>query len=193
MSGKRNNLLALSLLLALCQAPEVAADKQHTFIDETEAPTNFVGREAWKEISVEIPPPPRDKDLIPFTVDDSENKDFTYAIDRRSLRVDEDRVVRYTLVIESRRGVRNYAFEGLRCHTKEYKVYAYGSSKGKMRARKEPKWKAIKDERFGRVHRDLHYYYMCEPNINRPLERDEIILALKGVKNTRAIDFLNPW
>ena len=97
------------------------------------------------------------------------------------------------LVIESRRGARNYAFEGLRCHTREYKVYAYGSSKGKMRARKEPQWKPIKEERFGRVHRDLHYYYFCDPSINRPLDRDEIILALKGVTNTRAIKMLNPW
>ncbi len=194
MSGKQYSLLVLVLLLAPCRTLEVAADNHRPFVDEAEPPTNFVGREAWKEMKeIEIPPVPRDQDLIRFTVDDAEDKDFTYAIDERSLRVDKDYVVRYLLVIESRRGVRNYAFEGMRCHSREYKVYAYGSSKGKMRPRKDPQWKKIKDERFGRVHRDLHYYYMCEPNINRPLEKDEIILALKGVTNTRAIKMLNPW
>ncbi len=191
MFRKPNNLLVLFSILVSCLMAEAAADKQRPFVDEAEPGTNFLGREAWKEADVEIPPTPRDQDLIPFVVDDAENKQFTYAIDERSLRVDEDYVVRYTLVTESRRGTRNYAFEGLRCQTKEYKVYAYGSSKGKLRPRKEPRWKALKEERFGRVHRDLHRYYMCEPTINRPLDRDQIILALKGVVDIRKPDFLD--
>ncbi len=64
MSGKRNYLFVLCLLLAPALVSEVAAEKQQTFIDETDAETNFVGREAWKELSVEIPPTPRDQDLI---------------------------------------------------------------------------------------------------------------------------------
>ncbi len=192
MYRKRITRPALFLLLVPFVAPEVVADKDRPFVDEDEAPRNFVGREAWKEAKVEIPPSPRDQDLIRFHVDDPE-RDFTYAIDKRSLRIDKDQVVRYTLVIESRHGVRNYAYEGLRCHSREYKVYAYGSNTGKLRPRRDPKWKAIKEERFSRVHRDLHRYYLCEPSLNKPLVKEEIILALKGVTNPRDINFLKAW
>ncbi len=192
LSRIRSSLVALFFILAPWLAPETAAGRERPFVDESEAPVQVEEQEPWKEANIQIPPAPQDQDLIEFQVDDSERR-FTYFIDKRSLRVDQDGVVRYTLVIESQRGVRNLAFEGLRCHTREYKVYAYGSSKGKMRRRKAPRWKAIKEERFGRVHRDLHRYYLCEPSINRPLDKDEIILALKGVKNIREINFLNPW
>jgi len=192
LSRKLNKPLALFLMLVPWVASDSAADRERPFVDEPEAPMRFEESEPWKEADIEVPPAPRDEDLIEFQVDDPERR-FTYFIDKRSLRVDADRVVRYTLVIESQRGVRNLAFEGLRCHTREYKVYAYGSSKGKMRPRKAPQWKPIKEERFSRVHRDLHHYYLCEPTLNKPLERDEIILALKGVVDIRAPNFLKPW
>lgn len=173
-------------------ASDAAAERERPMVDEIEAPAPYEEGAPWKETDIQLPPDPRDQDLIEFHVDDPERR-FTYFIDKRSLRVDPDGVVRYTLVIESQRGVRNLAFEGLRCHTREFKVYAYGSSKGKMRPRKAPQWKAIKEERFSRVHRDLHHYYLCEPTINKPLDRDEIILALKGVVDIRKIDFFRPW
>jgi hypothetical protein len=192
LSRIRSNLVALFFMLAPWLAPETAADRERPFVDEAEAPVSYEEPEPWKEADIQIPPAPRDQDLIEFQVDDPERR-FTYFIDKRSLRVDPDGVVRYTLVIESRRGVRNYAFEGLRCHTREYKVYAYGSSKGKLRPRKAPKWKAIYEERFSRVHRALHRYYLCERTLNKPLDRDRIILALKGVVDIREPDFFSPW
>ncbi|WP_116137499.1 CNP1-like family protein [Trinickia diaoshuihuensis] len=77
----------------------------------------------WKEDKVEtLPPLPSEHDLIAFDV--SQNSPLHYAVDAKSLNVGSDGVVRYTVVITSPSGARNVNYEGIRCDTYEWRLYA---------------------------------------------------------------------
>jgi hypothetical protein len=77
----------------------------------------------WVENQVDtLPPLPQDSNLLPFEV--SGNTPLQFAIDRNSLSVGTDGVVRYTVVVTSPGGARNVNYEGIRCDTYEWRLYA---------------------------------------------------------------------
>ena len=77
----------------------------------------------WVENKVDtLPPLPQDSNLLPFEV--SGNTPLQFAIDRNSLTVGTDGVVRYTVVVTSPSGARNVNYEGIRCDTYEWRLYA---------------------------------------------------------------------
>jgi hypothetical protein len=78
----------------------------------------------WKENPLEgLPPLPQaDAKLLPFTV--SNDSPLKFAIDPTSLTIGTDGVVRYTVVVTSPSGARNVNYEGIRCDTYEWKLYA---------------------------------------------------------------------
>jgi CNP1-like family len=140
----------------------------------------YVEGEKWAETDVKLPPYPDDGDLIDLHLDDPRNK-FEYYIDEKSLSVsDKDFVVRYTMVIEGKRGTRNVFYEGVLCNTLEYKTYAFGSGKGKLRARKKPEWKSLKSSKgngFNKFRLDLMDLYLCQRDI--PRQREIIVNRIK--------------
>lgn len=134
--------------------------------------------EAWKEIDIKIPPYPDDGDLMELQLDDPNNR-FTYYMDEESLAVSEnDFVVRYTLVIESKRGTRNIFYEGMRCNTLEYKTYAFGTGKGKFRPSRKPEWKSMFDSGYKKLRMDLMEFYLCDPR-KLPRKKNEIVTRIK--------------
>ena len=79
----------------------------------------------WIENEAEIPPPPD-----PSTLDELQitglPPGFTLLLDLERLAVDPvDRVIRLWLVLRSKEGHDNTSFEGYRCASGEYRVYAY--------------------------------------------------------------------
>ena len=77
----------------------------------------------WVENKVDtLPPLPQDSNLLPFEV--SGNTPLQFAIDRNSLSVGTDGVVRYTVVVTSPSGARNVNYEGIRCDNYEWRLYA---------------------------------------------------------------------
>jgi hypothetical protein len=77
----------------------------------------------WTENKVDtLPPLPKDSDLLPFVV--SQNTPLTFAVDKNSISVGDDGVVRYTVVATSTSGARNVNYEGIRCDTYEWRRYA---------------------------------------------------------------------
>jgi hypothetical protein len=77
----------------------------------------------WVENQVDtLPPLPQESNLLPFEV--SGNTPLQFAIDRNSLSVGTDGVVRYTVVVTSPSGARNVNYEGIRCDTYEWRLYA---------------------------------------------------------------------
>ncbi len=68
-------------------------------------------------------------------------------VDLQHLQVDSrDHVSRLWLVVRSARGAENATFEGYRCATGEYKVYAYYNSRRSkpLRVVNLPRWRAIR-------------------------------------------------
>ena len=78
-------------------------------------------REEWKEERTDFPSYPRDADLIRFEVAGSA---YEHYIDRASLSLGRDEVLRYTVVLEAGRA-RNVLYEGIRCETREYRTFGY--------------------------------------------------------------------
>jgi hypothetical protein len=75
----------------------------------------------WKEL--EAPPPPALKleGLVPLDVPGTT---LRFGVDPASVSLSEDRVVRYVVVATSSSGAINAMYEGIRCSTAEFKVYA---------------------------------------------------------------------
>ena len=95
----------------------------------------------WQEGATRIPDYPKDKNLIPFEVDGLD-RPYRYFVDTVSLSTgSEDRVVRYTVVIESPTGVRNVYHEGVLCENRQYKTYAVGTSDGTFRRTQGSQWR----------------------------------------------------
>jgi hypothetical protein len=129
----------------------------------------------WVEQPTVFPAPPSDSDMIPFFV--SAASDFRFAIDQKSLSIGTDGVVRYTLVATSDRGARNITYEGIRCETREYKIYALGDGSGKFTERYDPVWKRIDEAATNRQRAALFKDYLCPSGI--PARVKDVVATLK--------------
>ena len=139
----------------------------------------------WAEEGTTLPDYPDAENLLEVIVDLPGSK-FRYFIDTKSLGYSKaDGIVRYTLVIRSKTGANNVAFEGMRCTTKEYKIYAFGDGKGTFRAMREPQWKPIVDTLYTRYRKDLWEFYLCA---HKMLDRtpEKMINAIKYGKYERS-------
>lgn len=86
------------------------------------------------EGEVKLPPYFKEGDLIEFEV--TRASSMRFYVDRASISVGGDLVVRYTLVARSPQGAENVTYEGLRCNNATSRVYALGHRDGS--------WKAVK-------------------------------------------------
>lgn len=162
-----------------CASTAMAADER-PFIDEpvpmSELRPDQVQVEEWQEELTLLPDYPGDEDLLEFQVDRPDSP-FRYLIDATHLDTSaEDGVIRFTLLLESRRGARNVSFEGIRCSTRDYKVFAYGDGRGAFHPTHLPEWQAISSRDADPVRVDLLNHYLCRNGI--PRERDEILRRL---------------
>jgi len=140
-------------------------------------------RKPWTEIQAKIPPYPKTENLIRFTAGAASPHRF--YIDAKSVSVGEDGVVRYTLLIRTSGGATNVTFEGMRCDTRDVKIYAIGHASGGWTRSRDPKWRHIEYKEINRHHAVLYSDYFCPDKIpvtsakvaidllmqDRPLER----------------------
>jgi len=108
---------ASSILLAGCgSSPTPKDDGAFTYLLDRKS--------NWQENKLAGLPrlPQAGTTLLPFDV--SNNTQLKFAIDPDSLTVGSDGVVRYTVVITSPTGARNVNYEGIRCDTYEWRLYA---------------------------------------------------------------------
>ena len=135
--------LFLVLVALLTALPPAASAQSAFFMDRRSNPGETP--QEWREQGLELPPPPREEDLLVLSGRDLP-AGYTYRIDTRSVSVGEsDDVVRYTMVIESRDGTRHVVFEGMRCWPAASKLYAVGTSSG-FRVQEGQPWQAIPRE-----------------------------------------------
>jgi hypothetical protein len=148
-------LLGIAALLAACSSSTA------NFKSDWERQNE--GRLARDEggAPAENPPPfPRSENLSEFTV--STASDFRFFVDRTSLSVSKDRIVRYVLVARSPSGVDNVTYEGINCREAEYRIYAVGRSDGSWASR-SGEWRPITRENVQRWRNALRDEFLC-PN-----------------------------
>jgi hypothetical protein len=129
-----------------------------------------------KEYVVHFPTFPKEIDLQSFTVD--EITDFSFFLDSATLKTDKDGITRYTIVISSKNGINNIFYEGIRCITAEYKIFAYGTPQKTFTAKSEVDWQPIRRNEHGwpRFRNTLYEYYFCDPErTERQLDKDDVM------------------
>ena len=104
-----------------------------------------------------LPPPPLAADLLQLTVaSDSPNR---FLIDPRSVVVTPSSS-RYTVLVETPSGARNVSYEGIRCSTRERRIYAVDNGNGWVKARTST-WQRITENALNRHHAVLQKDVFC--------------------------------
>lgn len=114
----------------------------------------------WVEGAFALPPSPVGDELEAFYVSAVTNNDF--FLDRRTISIGEDGVVRYAMVVRSFSGVQTATFEGIRCESGEWRMYATASRSGEWTAAKVSKWRRIEETGLNRSRAALAKEYLCE-------------------------------
>ena len=136
----------------------------------------------WREKETPLPARPIGDDLIEFYVSGSTRNQF--YVEKPSLEVGEDGVVRSMLMIRSAAGVANVSYIGVRCDTREGRVYAIADSKGVWSSSRSNQWFAITaDDKFNGHMNVLWRKYMCEGGGPRSIEQ-----IVTGLKNSFSTD-----
>jgi len=110
--------VAAGVLLAACSSWKQPAKDDSAF-------TYLLDRKGkWTEDKVTTLPPLPQPNAKLLSFDVSNNTPLKFAIDPASVSVGNDGVVRYTVVITTPGGGRNVNYEGIRCDTYEWRLYA---------------------------------------------------------------------
>jgi hypothetical protein len=110
------------------------------------------------EEQVEPPAFPAPGSLLEFNVVDAGG--FRFFVDRMTLSVGKDGVVRYTLVARSADGVQNVSYEGLRCASADYRTYAFGRA-DRSWATSRSGWRPLEGPSAQRWRTALYREYFC--------------------------------
>jgi hypothetical protein len=132
-------------------------------------------RRIREQVALTLPAWPKNENLIEFHV--SNTATFRFFIDAASVSVGNDRVVRYTLIARSPSGVANVSYEGIRCETGSYKVFAYGND-GRWSARPS-EWRDIEPKGTARWHHELRLSYFCQDRTGALFTAKEGVDALR--------------
>ena len=95
----------------------------------------------WKEIEAQLPPYPNAKDLA--LMEGGRPDSHNFYVDTASISLGQDGVTRYTAVLKTTGGATNVTFEGIRCQTREHKLYATGRADGTWARARNPKWDRV--------------------------------------------------
>lgn len=117
----------------------------------------------WQESELKLPDFPKEENLLPFDV--SATTPNRFFIDGKSIGTAGDGVVRYTLVVRTAGGATNITFEGIRCESVEYRLYATGRADGTWTLARASMWRAIENKPINRQHAALSRDYFCPNHI----------------------------
>ena len=160
MAGRLGALLVLMLEVSLVVA-------------QSNLPVPAREEDVFNEAKVSYPAFPAAKSLLQFPTDWTSNAIF---VDRDTLTVGGDGVVRFALVVRSPSGAENVSFEGLRCATGERRVYAHGRRTGDVGSwvpARNSDWQPILDRRINRCYFEFWRDVFCE---GRAVEARDAIL-----------------
>jgi hypothetical protein len=167
-------VLFLIVFVVACASSETPSESTRRSND---AVSTAKPKAAWSEVSSPLPPYPRAENLAEFQIVGTTS--FRFFADLTSVRVDADRVVRYTVIARSASGIENVSFEGIHCESREYKVYAYGSTDRTWIPPRNPQWQSISSTSNNDLRNSLHRYYLCPKGIPQRNAKDAIAV-LKG-------------
>jgi len=149
---------------------------------DPETPYDFEEK-TWTESETAIPNFPKQENLLEFHAGPAERNRF--FVDGATISVGTDGIVRYVLVLKTSGGASNVTLEGIRCETREYKLFAVGRSDGTWNKVQNPQWRAIENKLMNRHHAALNRDFLC-PGGLAPHDAVAIRSALRRGKQTDA-------
>jgi hypothetical protein len=151
------------MLMVLAATPVLAetADPFHRTPQRyTQDGENYEPQQSWKENATGLPPYPLDADFTSFYVSAAATSQF--YVDIAHITLGTDGVVRYALLIVTPSGARNLRYEGMRCQTREWRVYALGRANHQTWAMaRSDRWLPIRDVPVNRQHAALFQDFFC--------------------------------
>ena len=148
------------IVLMFCVLPFVAAAAEIGEAVGFRAPVkNDVEETDWTEEAVELPAFPKDADLVEFPARSPATARF--YVDASTIAIGKDNVVRYSLVIKTNSGAQNVSFEGIRCSTSEYKIYATGRADGQWVKSRLGVWRPVENKTVNAYHASLNRDFFC--------------------------------
>ena len=121
--------------------------------------------EVWRESFIDFPPLSPKSSFSQYQT--RSQTGFNFYLDVSSIKLTADGVVRISLLAISPKGSENITYEGFRCETREYKLYA--SSWGfdeKWILAKRTKWKTPSYSTANTYRSDLLEFYICNGVLN---------------------------
>lgn len=146
----RRLLAAVGLVLLLGAAGPALADAEKPY-DFEEKP--------WTEAETALPDFPKQDDLLEFHAGPTERNRF--FVDGRTIAVGSDGIVRYVLVLKTPGGASNVSLEGIRCDTREYKLFAVGLADGTWSKVQSPQWRTIENKLMNQYRATLNREFFC--------------------------------
>ncbi|KAB2318782.1 hypothetical protein F8A86_10465 [Betaproteobacteria bacterium SCN1] len=140
----------------------------------------FEAEKPWVEMAAQLPAYPRAENLVPFDVSSATRNRF--FVDTASISVGEDKVVRYTVVVEAAGGATNVSFEGMRCETAERRLYAYGHPDGTWSKARNSGWETIRLRSLLSYRKALYEDHFCPDGINVRSADDAVRSLKKGTR-----------
>ena len=116
-------------------------------------------KKSWQELQAQIPSYPKPENLLRF--DAGANTANAFFVDSASVSVGDDGVVRYTLMVRTGGGATNVSFEGIRCDTRELKIYAFGRPNSDWSRARDTRWREITFREINNHHQTLFREHFC--------------------------------
>lgn len=148
---------------------------------------DFEEDKPWEEQKATLPPYPQVDNLVRVYI--SAATTFEFFVDLVSVNVGRDGVVRYTLIARSPSGATNVSFEGLRCASRERRLYAFGRPGDIWTQARKAEWVPIFGDQPNRQHATLAEDFFCQGRTS-VASTQEAVRALKrgGHPANRSID-----
>ena len=132
----------------------------------------------WKEIQAQIPVYPKGEALVRVPTGTATSHHF--FVDPRSISLGEDGVMRYTVVSKAAGGALNVTFEGMRCETRERKLYAVGRSDGSWVRARDTQWHRVVLRDLTPHHHTLYHQFFCNERTRPTAPRIAIDALRRG-------------
>jgi hypothetical protein len=136
-------------------------------------------KKPWQEIQAQIPAYPKPENLVQVPAGNPGSHRF--FVDATSVSSGEDGVMRYTIVAKTTGGATNVSFEGMRCQTRERKLYATGRSDGTWMRARDPKWQLVEMRDVTPHHYVLYRQYFCAGRSVLPSPKQAVEALRRGV------------
>jgi hypothetical protein len=172
----------LAAVLLLAAAAGCGSISQRT-ASEWERASSDSQEQRPREHAVALPRYPQERDLLEFEFRPIGS--HRYFLDTQSLNVGSDGIVRYSVVVKTAGGAVNTSYEGIRCATREKRLYATGRGGNQWVEAKRSDWTEIRRNDPNEFQAMLYADAFC-PGRLIVRSRDEALNALRASMRGRA-------